>query len=92
MLIDLGDRRALLLGDAITHPVQLDEPTWHSFGDVDPDLAHHTRERLWRTLEAPRITGTGAHFPGLRFGRVDAQASPRRWYTDTPPPGGHAGR
>jgi glyoxylase-like metal-dependent hydrolase (beta-lactamase superfamily II) len=36
VVISSGERRALLLGDAITGPIQLDEPAWHSMGDVDP--------------------------------------------------------
>jgi glyoxylase-like metal-dependent hydrolase (beta-lactamase superfamily II) len=73
-------QRALLLGDAITCPVQLDESTWHSIGDVDPDLANRTRERLWRELEGDDVTGTGAHFPELKFGRV-LNGSGKRWWT-----------
>jgi glyoxylase-like metal-dependent hydrolase (beta-lactamase superfamily II) len=76
-----GAERALLLGDAITCPVQLDEPTWHSIGDVDPALADRTRERLWRELEGERTLGAGAHFPELRFGRVLATELGRRWFS-----------
>jgi glyoxylase-like metal-dependent hydrolase (beta-lactamase superfamily II) len=79
VVISSGQERALLLGDAITCPVQLDEPTWHSMGDVDPTLADRTRERLWRELENERTTGVGAHFPELQFGRVLAGTA-RHWY------------
>jgi len=78
LMVDFGDRRSLLLGDAITHPVQLAEPTWHSFGDVDANLADRNRQRLWHALEDPLVTGTGAHFPGLRFGGVRVGAG-RTW-------------
>jgi glyoxylase-like metal-dependent hydrolase (beta-lactamase superfamily II) len=60
--------------------VQLDEPTWHSMGDVDPDLANRTRERMWRELEGDDVTGAGAHFPELEFGRV-LQGNGKRWWT-----------
>jgi glyoxylase-like metal-dependent hydrolase (beta-lactamase superfamily II) len=73
-------QRALLLGDAITCPVQLDESAWHSIGDVDPGLADRTREWLWRELEGENVTGTGAHFPELRFGRV-LGGNGKRWWT-----------
>jgi hypothetical protein len=54
-------RFELLLGDAITGPIQLDEPSWHSFGDVHPDLAERTRERLWAGLPpARRWVGPGS--------------------------------
>jgi len=70
IVVSSGRQRAILLGDAITCPLQLDEPTWHSVSDVDPALAARTRDRLWRELEAPDTLGAGAHFPELRFGRV----------------------
>ena len=78
LVVSSGADRALLLGDSITCPVQLDEPAWHSLGDVDPVLANRTRERMWRELEDGHTTGVGAHFPELAFGRVLA-GRPRRW-------------
>lgn len=80
VVLSSGEQRALLLGDAITCPLQLDEPAWHSLGDVDPALAGRTRERLWRELEDDRTAGAGAHFPELQFGRVLGGAA-RRWYS-----------
>jgi glyoxylase-like metal-dependent hydrolase (beta-lactamase superfamily II) len=76
-----GGRRALLLGDAIVCPVQLDEPSWQSIGDVDPVLAQRVRERLFRELEDESTFGAGAHFPELQFGRVIAGRERRRWFT-----------
>lgn len=67
-----GGERLVLLGDAITCPVQLAEPGWRSMGDVDPALADRTRQRLWRELAADRTLGVGAHFPELAQGRIDA--------------------
>jgi glyoxylase-like metal-dependent hydrolase (beta-lactamase superfamily II) len=78
VVVSSGPYRALLLGDSITCPVQLDEPSWNSMSDVDPALARRTRERLWRELEDGRTTGAGAHFPELRFGRVLPGVG-RRW-------------
>jgi glyoxylase-like metal-dependent hydrolase (beta-lactamase superfamily II) len=63
-----GQDRLLLLGDAITCPIQLAEPTWHSYGDVDAAVAEQTRRRLWSELE--HTAGVGAHFPALATGRV----------------------
>lgn len=80
VVVSSQGRRALLLGDAIICPVQLDEPTWHSIGDVDPELAKRVRDRLFRELEDPATLGAGAHFPELQFGRVLA-ARGRRWLT-----------
>jgi glyoxylase-like metal-dependent hydrolase (beta-lactamase superfamily II) len=78
VIVSSKGQRAILLGDAIVCPVQLDEPTWQSIGDVDPELAQRVRERLWRELEDGVTFGAGAHFPELRFGRVLAGQG-RRW-------------
>ncbi|WP_129662710.1 MBL fold metallo-hydrolase [Phytoactinopolyspora endophytica] len=80
VIISSGLDRAMLVGDAITCPVQLTEPTWRSMGDVDPPLADRTREELWRELEDEHTIGTGAHFPELQFGRV-LTGQGRTWST-----------
>jgi hypothetical protein len=78
VVVSSQGKRALLLGDAITCPVQLDEPSWQALGDVDPDLAARVRCRLFRELEDPNSLAAGAHFPELQFGRVVAGQA-RRW-------------
>lgn len=78
VVVSSQGKRALLLGDAITCPVQLDEPSWQALGDVDPGLAARVRDRLFRELEDPGSLAAGAHFPELRFGRVVAGQA-RRW-------------
>ena len=80
IVLSSGDERALLLGDAITCPVQLDETAWGAMSDVDPTLAARTRERMWQELEADGTVGAGAHFPGLQFGRV-LSGQGRRWWS-----------
>ncbi len=79
VVVKSGENSAWLVGDAITCPVQLTEPTWHSFGDTTPNLAELTRQRLWDQLGRPSTVGTGAHFPHLRFGRVRGDAERRQW-------------
>lgn len=76
--ITSGAERLLLVGDAITCPIQLEQPTWHSFGDVDIALAERTRHRLWHELADERTLGVGAHFPLLQAGRV-SPGQPPRW-------------
>lgn len=80
LVISSGQQRALLLGDAITCPLQLDEPAWHSIGDVDPAMADRTRRRMWRELEGEHTIGPAAHFPELQFGRI-LTGTARRWLT-----------
>jgi glyoxylase-like metal-dependent hydrolase (beta-lactamase superfamily II) len=75
-------RRLLLLGDAITCPIQLEEPDWHSFGDTDPVLAQRTRAAIWQELGSPHTVGVGSHFPGLQPGRVFRTAHASLWVED----------
>lgn len=78
-VVSSGTERALLLGDSVTCPVQLEEPDWQAMSDIDPALAQRTRETLWRELEGTRAVAVAAHFPGLRFGRVVAGKGKRYW-------------
>lgn len=83
VVVSSQGQRALLLGDAITCPVQLEEPSWQAIGDLDPALAARVRDRLFRELEDPATLGAGAHFPELQFGRVLAGQA-RRWISAGP--------
>jgi glyoxylase-like metal-dependent hydrolase (beta-lactamase superfamily II) len=76
-----ADRRYLLLGDAVTCPEQLGQPSWHSVGDVDVGQAERTRRWLWQELAKPGTIGTGSHFPAADFGRVVGTDGGRRWET-----------
>jgi glyoxylase-like metal-dependent hydrolase (beta-lactamase superfamily II) len=70
LVVSSGEERAVLLGDAVECPLQLEEPDFYAMSDVDPALAARTREALWRELEGSATAVSAAHFPGLRFGRV----------------------
>jgi glyoxylase-like metal-dependent hydrolase (beta-lactamase superfamily II) len=70
LVVSSGSERALILGDAVECPLQLQEPDFYALSDVDPALAARTRETLWREIEGSETLLTGAHFPGLEFGRV----------------------
>ena len=80
LVLSSGAERAVLLGDAVTCPVQLEEADWQAMGDVDPDLATRTREALWRELEGTATRVVAAHFPGLRFGRIVRGEGSRRHF------------
>ena len=82
LVLSSGEERAVLLGDAVECPLQVQEPDFYALSDVDPALARRTRETLWAELEGrPTLLGA-AHFPGLAFGRLMA-AEGRRWFTPT---------
>lgn len=70
VVLSSGEERVFLLGDAVTCPVQVQEPEWQAISDVDPLLAQRSRESLFKELEASGDIAVGAHFPDLKFGRV----------------------
>jgi glyoxylase-like metal-dependent hydrolase (beta-lactamase superfamily II) len=70
LVVSSGDERAVILGDAVECPLQLEEPDFYAMSDVDPALAARTRDALWRELEGTDTLIGAAHFPGLEFGRV----------------------
>ena len=60
--LDDGRQSAIMSGDVIHHPVQIERPAWSSQFDEDPDEARVTRLKL---LEGVADTDTllmGAHF------------------------------
>ena len=79
LVVSSGTDRALLLGDAIHCPAELTESEWDGMGDVDPKLARRTREALLRELESTGTPASGAHLPGLEFGRVLRADGVRSW-------------
>lgn len=79
LVVSSGTERAVLLGDAVECPLQLSEPDFWAFSDVDPELGKRTREAVWRELEGTETLVGAAHFPGLEFGRV-LRGEGKRWF------------
>lgn len=65
-----GDQRALLLGDVVHSVVELHERDWEAVFDVDPVAARAVRNAIADEIADSTDLVVGAHFPGLRFGRV----------------------
>jgi len=81
LVISDGTQRAVLLGDAVHCPVELDELEWDGLGDVDPALAKRTRAAMIDELERPDTIVSAAHFPGLEFGRILRGEGKSLWTT-----------
>jgi glyoxylase-like metal-dependent hydrolase (beta-lactamase superfamily II) len=79
LVLSSGTARGLLLGDVVHCPVELVDEEWASLGDVDPALARRIKVALARELEGTDIPVVGAHFPGMRFGRLLQGEATRRW-------------
>jgi glyoxylase-like metal-dependent hydrolase (beta-lactamase superfamily II) len=73
VVISSHTERAIIFGDVIICPLQLDETELGVIGDVDAGLARQTRQRIAAELEAiPHTIAVGGHFSGSVFGRVVA--------------------
>jgi glyoxylase-like metal-dependent hydrolase (beta-lactamase superfamily II) len=79
LVLSSRDARAVLLGDVVHCPIELVEAEWASLGDVDRDLARRTKEALAKELEGSGVPVTGAHFPGMRFGRLLPSQGRAQW-------------
>ena len=76
------DRRALITGDSIHHPVQLSHPHLTSCVDIDPQQARRTRGHI---LDTAADTGTlllGTHFPHPTAGLVHREDGRYRLRTE----------
>jgi len=65
-----SDRRALITGDSIHHPVQLSHPHVNSCVDIDSAQAVRTRGRLLDALVDTDALLLGTHFPHPTAGTV----------------------
>jgi glyoxylase-like metal-dependent hydrolase (beta-lactamase superfamily II) len=79
IVLSSGTERAMLLGDVVHCPAELVEDEWICIADVDQALAQRTREALARELEGSDIPVAGAHFKGMRFGRLLPGTGRRQW-------------
>ncbi|MFC4948231.1 MBL fold metallo-hydrolase [Pseudonocardia sp. GCM10023141] len=78
-VVSAGAERALLLGDVVHSVVELAERDWEAVFDVDPVAARAARNALAdEVVDGPDLV-VGAHFPGLRFGRVVTTSGNRRF-------------
>jgi glyoxylase-like metal-dependent hydrolase (beta-lactamase superfamily II) len=70
LLIASRNSRALLIGDALHSPIQILHPEWGTAGDVDPQMAEHTRRRLIETYTDSGVLLMTGHFPAPSVGHL----------------------
>lgn len=78
-LLSSGESRALILGDAVSCPLQIEFSEREAIADADRELGRLTREKILRELEGTETLVSGPHFPELRFGRVMMGKGRRYW-------------
>ncbi|MFN0093298.1 MAG: MBL fold metallo-hydrolase [Dehalococcoidia bacterium] len=62
--------RAIIVGDASHHPVQLDHPDWSPGVDADPMMSTRSRERLFNEAVASGSLFLAGHWPHPGSGRI----------------------
>jgi glyoxylase-like metal-dependent hydrolase (beta-lactamase superfamily II) len=82
VVVSSGLDRAMLLGDIVHCPLELQDDDFNFLGDHDQVLANRVREAYARELEGSGIPAAAAHFPGLRFGRLLPGQGVRSWTFD----------
>ena len=80
LLVESGGQRALVVGDAISHPAQVTEPSWNTEFDADKAQAAFTRQMLLDWVEADGLIVAAGHIPGSGFGRVGRGGDGRRYW------------
>ncbi|MGA5552685.1 MBL fold metallo-hydrolase [Streptomyces pseudogriseolus] len=74
-----GGREAYLLGDAVHHPLQLNDTGISFLSDSDAEHALKTREELLDRLAGRDVVIGMDHFPGLVFQRITVGEDGRAW-------------
>ncbi len=71
---------AYLLGDAVHHPLQLNDKDISFLSETEPERALQAREELLTALQGRNVSIGMTHFPGLDFQRITT-ANGRQWTT-----------
>jgi glyoxylase-like metal-dependent hydrolase (beta-lactamase superfamily II) len=82
VVVSSGTERAVILGDVVHCPVQLEEEEWACVFDVDGALARSTRDRLLAELEGSDSVVAGGHFSDFSFGRIMRGEGRRMWMVE----------
>jgi hypothetical protein len=80
--ISSGSERAIILGDVVHCPVQLEEEEWACVFDVDGALARSTRDKLLAELEGSGTVVGAGHFSDFTFGRIMRAEGKRSWLVE----------
>jgi glyoxylase-like metal-dependent hydrolase (beta-lactamase superfamily II) len=63
-------KQAMLTGDLMHHPIQVNRPDWSSRFCFDPDHSRRTRQRFVEDHADRDVVIFAAHFPGPTAGRI----------------------
>lgn len=79
VLIASGKNQLMHMSDAVLHPLHLENPTWRSMFDLDPESAGQTRRRLLDRVTADGAEVLAYHFPFPGLGRIERTGIAWKW-------------
>lgn len=79
IMISSQGERALVLGDALHNPAQIEQTDWVSRADIDPEQTRRTRRSLVERLEREGLVVAAGHFPAPGFGKIVRLEGRRCW-------------
>ena len=79
LLIESNREKAIVIGDAIHIPPQLNEPHWSPRVDRNKELSAKTRQQLVRTIEEEKASIVAGHFPAPGIGKFKTINSKRTY-------------
>ncbi|PYX35303.1 MAG: hypothetical protein DMG81_18325 [Acidobacteria bacterium] len=79
VFIASGKQQLLHMADAVLHPLHLENPTWRSMFDLDPENAGETRRRLLDRVTADSLEVLAYHFPFPGLGHVERSGQAWKW-------------
>lgn len=79
ILISSLGQRALILGDVLHTPAQVEETTWVSRADMDPKQTRITRSSVLKQIESEEMLAIVGHFPAPGYGHL-VRADGRRYW------------
>jgi glyoxylase-like metal-dependent hydrolase (beta-lactamase superfamily II) len=77
--ITSGGEKLLCVGDAVAHPIHLEQPTWYFAPDCQHDQALRTRRRLLEVAAAEQALVFVYHFDFPGLGHVHEQQEAWQW-------------
>jgi glyoxylase-like metal-dependent hydrolase (beta-lactamase superfamily II) len=81
ILIQSGGDTAVIVGDAIIHPIQVAHPDWNSTYEQDPDTATISRRQLVEWMAREQSLGGVSHFAAPGFGKMVRAGDTYDWET-----------
>ncbi len=79
IMISSQGQRALILGDVLHNPAQVQETDWVSRADMDPDQTKITRRSILQRLENEGLLAVVGHFPAPGYGHMVRLEDRRYW-------------